>query len=200
MRQFEVGDKVEFAAFTDAASGMVKPVWDYRSRSSVFLGDIYQVRGTVTDAHMGPGGDDNFFVVEAHGVEDWAWPQPKGQYLDMYSEEGYVSLIQDGDAKKYDDGKPPVDLIPSDVLVEVARVLAHGAIKYDRDNWRKGMNWSRPYAATLRHVYASLCGEDIDPDSGLDHIDHALCELMFLRWYKLHNVGTDNRYKNGEKK
>jgi hypothetical protein len=33
----------------------------------------------------------------------------------------------------------------------------------------------------------------VDPEFGQDHIDHALCALLFLRWYKLHNVGEDDR-------
>jgi UDP-3-O-[3-hydroxymyristoyl] glucosamine N-acyltransferase len=94
---------------------------------------------------------------------------------------------------KHDLGKPPLSLIPADVLEEVAKVLRGGAEKYGRHNWRKGMAWSRMYDAARRHIGASECRIDVDPEFGQDHIDHALCALLFLRWYKLHNMGEDDR-------
>lgn len=74
-----------------------------------------------------------------------------------------------------------------------ARVLMFGAKKYEKNNWKKGMDWSRMYDAALRHIFASLNGEDIDPESGEDHLAHARCCLGFLLEYKSKNIGSDDR-------
>lgn len=96
---------------------------------------------------------------------------------------------------KFDQDKPRMDLLPPFPLMQVAMVLGHGAKKYADHNWRKGMDFSRPYAAALRHLCAWNDGEDIDPESGLNHIDHALCELMFLRQYIKDFPERDDRFK-----
>jgi hypothetical protein len=96
---------------------------------------------------------------------------------------------------KHDQGKPPMDLIPSFPLFCIAEVLNYGAVKYSEHNWRKGMPWTRPYAAAQRHLLAWNDGEDLDPETGLNHIDHALCELMFLRQFIKDFPDMDTRYK-----
>lgn len=98
-------------------------------------------------------------------------------------------------ALKFDGGKPPIGLIPRSGVEGPARVLGFGARKYAAHNWRQGFAWSRLADATLRHVFAWLDGEDLDPESQLNHIDHALCELMFLREHIEKNLGQDDRYR-----
>ena len=97
-------------------------------------------------------------------------------------------------ATKFDDGKPPLSLLPRRALEEEALVLAHGAEKYGMNNWRKGMAFSRLADACLRHVYAFLDGEDKDEESGLSHLAHARCCLGFLLEYEGRRLGTDDRF------
>lgn len=96
-------------------------------------------------------------------------------------------------AIKYDSGKPRLDLVSRDALEELGKVLGFGADKYGANNWSKGMDWSRCYGAALRHIMASLDREDSDPESGLDHLAHAMANLMFLLEYKKKAVGNDDR-------
>jgi hypothetical protein len=97
---------------------------------------------------------------------------------------------------KYDTGKVPLELLPPEALTEIAKVLAFGAEKYGRHNWRKGMAWSRLIGAILRRLFAWMLGEDKDPESGLSHLSHAGCDLLFLLTYELTESGTDDRYKH----
>lgn len=91
-----------------------------------------------------------------------------------------------------------MDLLDSQAIEGLAQVLTFGAIKYDPHNWRGGISYSRLLAATLRHVLAIQRGEDIDPESGLLHVDHAQCCLMFLSHFMHNNrQDLDNRYKDG---
>lgn len=81
---------------------------------------------------------------------------------------------------KYDSNKPRMDLLDAKALEGLATVLTFGAEKYAAHNWRKGISNSRLVAALLRHIFAIQRGEEIDPESGLPHIDHVGCCWMFL--------------------
>jgi hypothetical protein len=60
-------------------------------------------------------------------------------------------------------------------------VLTYGAAKYGAENWRKVQDGrNRYYAAALRHLLAWREGELTDQESGLDHISHAMTNLVFL--------------------
>ena len=95
--------------------------------------------------------------------------------------------------KKFDGGKPPMWLLPGESLAQVAFVLEHGAVKYGTHNWRGGMSWSRLLSACLRHVFAFCRGEDLDPETGINHLAHACCCLLFLLSYSETGSGTDDR-------
>jgi hypothetical protein len=113
---------------------------------------------------------------------------------DIHTLNTYVKEEIKNEGLKYDEGKEPLDLIPTGPLFEVARVLAFGAKKYERYNWRKGMQWSRVAAASLRHIYKWLNGETIDPETGCNHLAHAAVNLLFLLEYKDTHTKKDDRY------
>lgn len=88
--------------------------------------------------------------------------------------------------KKYDGEKPKAYLLPPKALIEVAKVLTFGANKYDENNWKKLDNLQNRYTgAALRHILAHMDGEELDDETGLDHIAHAICCLMFKLEAKL---------------
>jgi hypothetical protein len=81
---------------------------------------------------------------------------------------------------KLDSGKDPWDLLPLRALTEVVRALGHGARKYGRWNWRKVSRLQERYqAAAMRHVVSAQLGEVRDSESGLPHLAHAICCLLF---------------------
>ena len=82
---------------------------------------------------------------------------------------------------KHDEGKPAMELLPPDAIEGAATVFAYGKRKYSAWNWRNGLQTSRLLGATLRHIFAWSAGQDLDLESGLPHLDHALCSLMMLR-------------------
>lgn len=96
--------------------------------------------------------------------------------------------------KKFDSDKIRWDLLPMDALNEVAKILTFGYHKYGAHNWRGGMEWSRLYGATYRHLYQSIIGKDYDDESKLLHLAHAACNILFLIEYLLHNIGNDDRF------
>jgi hypothetical protein len=100
------------------------------------------------------------------------------------------------EGKKFDHGKPMLALLPFTALEEVGKVLTYGASKYDPHNWRAGMAWSRLISACLRHIFAFVRGEDRDPETGLSHLAHATCCLLFLLEFTFSKQEFDDRFKS----
>ena len=106
-----------------------------------------------------------------------------------------VGEMPTGSALKFDDGKLPLHLLSTEAMNQTAAVLQFGADKYAAHNWRKGFVWSRPLAAAMRHITAFNAGEDKDPESGLSHLAHAACCIMFLLEFEKTHKELDDRYK-----
>ena len=85
---------------------------------------------------------------------------------------------------KFDKGKPDYSLLPFAAVDEVVKVLTYGADKYDRFNWEK-VEAVRYQAATMRHFSTHMQGEKIDPESGISHLAHAICSLLYLLDFEL---------------
>lgn len=102
---------------------------------------------------------------------------------------------QFGTALKFDQNKLPLNLLSTEAMNQTAAVLAFGAQKYAEHNWRNGFAWSRPLAAAMRHLTAFNDGEDRDPESGLSHLAHAACCIMFLLEFEKTHPNLDDRYK-----
>lgn len=98
---------------------------------------------------------------------------------------------------KYDGGKPRMDLIDPDAITGLAAVLTFGAHKYAAHNWRSGISNSRLIAAMLRHIFAIMRGEYIDPESKLPHIDHVGCCWMFLSNNMKNRPDLDDGFNKG---
>ena len=82
---------------------------------------------------------------------------------------------------KHDTEKARWDLLPLDAVAPVVDVLTFGAKKYAPDNWKTVPEWDRRYyAAAMRHLVAWSQGEWLDPESGLPHLAHANCCILFL--------------------
>jgi hypothetical protein len=69
--------------------------------------------------------------------------------------------------------KSALRLVPPALAIEVAPVMQLGAKKYGPYNWReKPVRLAIYLEAMLRHVYAVMDGEWLDPESGRPHVAH----------------------------
>lgn len=84
---------------------------------------------------------------------------------------------------KHDQDKNRLDLVDPILIEETAKVLTFGAKKYEEYNWAKGILFSRVYRAALGHILAWWQSEEDDPESGLSHLAHPSCCIMFLLRY-----------------
>jgi hypothetical protein len=79
-----------------------------------------------------------------------------------------------------------------DDLTQAARVFEYGSRKYASWNWAKGMSWSIPIGCALRHMRAMALDEVDDPESGLPHWGHVVCNLIMLDWFmRYYREGDD---------
>ena len=79
--------------------------------------------------------------------------------------------------------KAPISTVSGAVMAELGIAMLEGARKYGRHNYRvSGVRASVYRDAAWRHLNAWWdFGQDIDPDSGLNHITKAIASLMVLR-------------------
>lgn len=86
-------------------------------------------------------------------------------------------------------------VLPWRVLHRVALAMMEGAAKYGRHNYRKSGVRASVYfdAVVARHLSDWWEGTDIDPDSGLHHVDKAIAGLMVMRDSMLSGNFVDDR-------
>lgn len=95
------------------------------------------------------------------------------------------------EGKKYDEGKNRMGLVLqgfSNALWEVGRVGTFGCSKYGEGNWQYLENGIDRYKdALFRHLFQWLQGEEIDKESGIKHLSHALWNLSAVLEFTLRN-------------
>ena len=98
------------------------------------------------------------------------------------------------EGRKYDGDKAKLYLLPPKSILEVGKVLTYGAEKYDAENWRKVDDLQNRYtSAALRHIFAHMDGELEDEETGLSHLAHAMCCLLFKLEDELLGKGEKER-------
>lgn len=100
---------------------------------------------------------------------------------------------------RFDADKVRHDLLPPIAINELAKVLTFGAKKYAPHNWMKGMAWSKIIGPLKRHLNAIERGEDYDPETGLLHAAHVMCNAAFLtEYYTIFPQGDDRPTQLGK--
>jgi hypothetical protein len=102
--------------------------------------------------------------------------------------------------------KVPFSAIPWASVIGTAMAMLEGALKYGRSNYRhpngvesdgapKGtsVRASIYFDALLRHMVSFWEGEDVDPDSGLSHLDKAAACIAVLRDAHVNGLLYDDR-------
>jgi Domain of unknown function (DUF5664) len=97
-------------------------------------------------------------------------------------------------ATRYDTGKVRLDLVPVECVEAIAQVLTFGVEKYAAWNWAGGFKWSRIIGSLMRHLFAFLRGEKLDPETGLPHTWHLGANVFFLIWHEMYRPDLDDRF------
>lgn len=91
------------------------------------------------------------------------------------------------------------DLIPIEALTALATHYGVGARKYADNQWRKGYEWSKSYAALQRHLTAWWGGEDIDAETGSSHLAAVAWHAFTLLTFVSEHPDFDDRFKAPER-
>jgi Domain of unknown function (DUF5664) len=80
--------------------------------------------------------------------------------------------------------KAPISTLPLEVMLQVGLAMMEGGRKYGRHNYRgakvPAVRASVYVDAAFRHLASWYEGEDIDPDSGLNHIIKLIASAVVL--------------------
>jgi hypothetical protein len=92
------------------------------------------------------------------------------------------------------------DMIPPDVLRELAEHYGKGELKYPANpdgtaNWQRGYDWRLSISSLQNHLNQWLLGEDTDAETGTNHLVAVIWHAIALRWFQLHGKGRDTRPK-----
>lgn len=98
---------------------------------------------------------------------------------------------------RYNQGKLRWSLVHFKSLEPLVRVLEFGARKYDDHNWKKGLNKEEILESMQRHLAAMIDGELNDPESGLPHIGHIMCNTMFYQYMVDNKIDVPPSNKKG---
>ena len=98
-------------------------------------------------------------------------------------------------ALKNDSGKPKISLIPKAALWGMAQAFTYGANKYGKWNYKNGMEYTRLADAAFRHLSQFMDGQNIDEESGNNHLFHALASIAMLADMYENNPIMDDRYR-----
>ena len=96
-------------------------------------------------------------------------------------------------AMRFNYGKLQLSMVPPSLAAYCAAPLMYGAIKYERDNWRRGFNWTSIIDSLQRHLDQFKIGEDFDQESKLHHMAHVACNVAFLIEHIEQGLGRDDR-------
>jgi len=117
------------------------------------------------------------------GATIYVTHQPCENCADAIVEAGLKLHVVEG-FMKFDTDKLRYDLIPPESMEALAKVLTYGAKKYKPGNWKNATNIDRYTAALYRHLEAWRKGEEVDEESGLPHLAHAITNVAFLIWFE----------------
>ena len=92
-------------------------------------------------------------------------------------------MVNEKGGIRKNEGKLRWGLLPFHAFTEVVEVLEFGMRKYAKDNW-KLLDAETAAESFLRHMVKWQMGEEFDPESGLSHLAHMMCNGMFMLYFR----------------
>ncbi len=80
----------------------------------------------------------------------------EGYYLES---SGETTDFSTGAKRDSTENKPPMHLLPFDLMIRVANLMGKGAKKYGANNWRKGQSVLHCIGSIIRHLTKYIIGD-----------------------------------------
>lgn len=136
--------------------------------------------GAVRDTCVGKGRMD---LIDIGFAAKLLGNDPVVNYVAAFVEtkdEYYLEAATRSFIKNYYEGIPAA-------LLDVSKQFEEGALKYDKNNWRRGISLHCYVDSALRHYMKFLRGDKDEP-----HDRATLWNLMCARWTLLHRPACDD--------
>lgn len=105
--------------------------------------------------------------------------------------------MSESKALTYDEGKAPLAYLPWAAIDLMAQVQAFGHRKYgDFYNYRKGLEVGRNLSSAIRHIRDFMEGHEVDPESGLNPLGHAMVRIAFVLQNLADGKAIDDRFSS----
>lgn len=174
---------------------MAKEIWDWMGKGQLILevedGNFKCVKDGGFGWRVGQTGEVEDTLESNEWVVTTQEDIEKGKDLIKMIDDTIGTVIQE-QAMRKNEGKPQLsyvlDVMPA--LKDMVAVMEFGASKYERNNWQKGFPKDKLLDSMLRHIDAFYSGEDVDPESGLPHVGHIMCNAAFLAYH----FGSNSKY------
>lgn len=107
--------------------------------------------------------------------------EPFSEWVPMDGRTATDIYVGNNQEAKADAGKLELDLVPMQIVKDIAEVRMYGKAKYgDKENWR-AVEMRRYINALLRHLLAFLEDHNsVDEESGIPHYKHMECNMAFI--------------------
>ena len=125
------------------------------------------------------GADLEVAYAEQHGIPVFFDGDELYHWVKSREEKQPIRTFETGATRSNDADNVRFDLIPQLALMEIAKVLSVGAIRYGEHDYRKGFPFSDVVNHLLRHLNLYLRG-----DKSENHLSHAACNVLFLLEYE----------------
>lgn len=79
--------------------------------------------------------------------------------------------------------------------ISVADSKSLKLISSGRDNWKKGFDENELWDSFYRHLIEINAGEEFDKESGLQHLGHLMCNIMFIAYARDRKLDITNLNK-----
>jgi hypothetical protein len=151
-----------------------------------YMTDVFFTHATTAARNMTPlMGDDVSGLLDNAIIRIMQFTHTENTGLELIAEAaGFVLMYYK--AARHSVGPviaPHASQITLHAMLDYSNVRLFGAKKYARNNWKLGIPFTKTIDAVLRHLFAYVNGQFIDPESGISHLGHVLCDLEHMIFF-----------------
>lgn len=136
-----------------------------------------------SDFAMNPETEDNIEAYMENVEAPTATNEMKAVDIRLNHQDEVAAATAEGRGMRFNSGKRKWSLVDFESFEPMVEVLEFGAKKYAADQWKNGLDKKEILESAFRHLTALMAGEVNDPESGLHHIGHLACNVMFYSYF-----------------
>lgn len=99
---------------------------------------------------------------------------------------GSQTTFSSGAVRDNPEGKPPMELLPMDLLARVSVHYGLGAKKYGANNWRRGQSVKHCIASVMRHLMKYQMGMEDE-----DHLSAIVFNVLSIMNVEVYHKGEE---------